>query len=242
MHQITTKKILTILLLTALLVLGVLSGAALAAGTADSDNASNVFVYAYDVEGKLVLLKVIPLDTLASISHGIDGTANTDYYASFLDSYPTPTYCEGQGVTIPELLEYVKENTSVTDADALDYTGADKLFFTCCDGAVISYTHDALFGTELNPVSRYYFPELYHNWDKTNGEVSDVNAVLSLKTPMPPYLATISEGGRVFASAGASNGGINLADYIAANNGVVDGCLKKRAVRRDSTAFCSTAD
>ena len=193
------------------------NGQAQAGGTDESDKANNIFVYADDVNGDSVLLKVIPLETLKTLAHGQNGTDST-YYGSFIDKYPTPTYCEGKGVTIPDLLTYVKEHTSVANADSLAYQGSDKLYFASCDGPTtyVNYKYSELLG-----VDRYYFPLLYSYWDAGETEVSDVAAVLSNKTPMPVYLATESLGGRVSATAG----GNNISGYVTTNGGVVTGSL-----------------
>jgi len=181
--------------------------------TLESDRAENLFFYANDTAGKRVLLKVIPLDTLKGMARGRDGTPDSTYYGSFIDRYPTPTYCEGRGVTIEQLLEYVRSETSVNGAQNLTYQGDDRLYFYSCDGPTspVNHTYNDLLG-----VDRYYFPQLYNYWDAENTQISDVNAVLAEKDPMPVYLATESNGGRVF---------FNLAEYIAANNGSVSGCM-----------------
>jgi hypothetical protein len=180
--------------------------------TLESDRAENLFFYANDTAGKRVLLKVIPLDTLKGMARGRDGTPDSTYYGSFIDRYPTPTYCEGRGVTIEQLLKYVLEETSVNGARNLTYQGDDRLYFYSCDGPTspVNHTYNDLLG-----VDRYYFPQLYNYWDAENTEISDVNAVLADQWPMPVYLATESQGGRFF----------NLSEYIAANDGSVSGCL-----------------
>ncbi len=190
-----------------------------AAGTQESDTANNVFVYADDASGNQVLLKVIPLSTLKAMGHGQDGTADTTYYGSFIDSMPTPTYCEGRGITIPELINYVTTQTSVANAASLTYQGSDKLYFYSCDapGNPVNYTYNALLG-----VDRYYFPLLYSNWDSNETEVSNVSSVLETQTQTPVYLATESMGGRVFAAAGKDG---NVSSYVTANGGTVTGCL-----------------
>jgi len=150
----------------------------------------------------------------------------------FLTPIKTPTYLEGQGVTIPELLTYVKKNSLVADVGSLTYAGSDILYFTCCDGASVNFTYDALYGTELNPVNRYYYPALYDYWDSENVEVPDADeaTVLASGISAPVYLATVSKGGRVFASAG----GTNISSYVTANDGVVSGCLAGQLTDEDA--------
>ncbi len=208
----------TAVLLVVLLLLGMMFAApALAGGTDASDNAKTVFVYADDASDKQVLLLAIPLDTLKGIAHGADAQdPSSTYYGSFIDQYPTPTYCQGKGVTIPQLLEYVQENTTVANAAQLTYTGSDKLYFSSCDGATANYTYTKLLGVE-----RFYYPALYQNWDSADGVVADTTAVLTSGVATPPYLATESLGGRIYATAG----GNNIAEQVTANGGVVDGCL-----------------
>jgi hypothetical protein len=209
------KKSVLIIALIVVLCLVMIPFISQAAGTDNSDRAQTIFFYADDENGKLVLVKAISLDTLKAMSHGVDENMTT-YYSSFIDNYPTPIYCEGKGITIPELMEYVINNSSVNGADSLTYDGNDRMFFICTDKATINYTSDNL----LN-VDHYYYPDLYSNWDAEYTAISDVSAVLATGIPMPVYLATESRGGRVFYNAG----GNNISSYIADNNNIVDGCL-----------------
>ncbi|MEL7566864.1 MAG: chitobiase/beta-hexosaminidase C-terminal domain-containing protein, partial [Dehalobacterium sp.] len=220
MKKIKNFRIQIFLLLAVMLCLAFIPGQLQAGGTDNSDKANNLFVYADDVNGKQVLLKVIPLSTLKTLMHGQDGTADSTYYGSFIDAYKTPTYCEGKGVTIPELLDYTFAQTSVANAGDLTYEGDDKLYFYSSDGPTspANYKADELFA------DRYYFPKLYHYWDAEEGEISDVAAVLDevYRMEMPPYLAVESRGGRVFANTG----GDNISEYVEDNGGVVAGCLR----------------
>lgn len=219
MKKIKDPRIFLFLLLAVLFCLAFVPGQLQAGGTDDSDKANNLFMYADDANGNKVLLKVIPLSTLKSMMHGQDGTVNSTCYGSFIDSYPTPTYCEGKGVTITELLDYTLAQTSVANAGGLTYQDSDRLYFYSCDGPEnpVNYTYNALLG-----VDRFYFPRLYHYWDAEEGEISDVDAVLGEKYEMTPYLAVESLGGRVFGNAG----GNNISGYVADNGGVVAGCLR----------------
>jgi hypothetical protein len=209
------KKNVLLIALIVVLCLVMIPFISQAAGTDNSDRAQTIFFYADDENGKIVLVKSIPLDTLKAMSHGVDEDTTT-YYSSFLDNYPTPTYCEGRGVTIPELMEYVISNSTVAGANSLTYDGNDRMFFICTDNATINYTSNNL----LN-VDHYYYPGLFSNWDADYTEVSDVDAVLATGIPMPVYLATESRGGRVFFNAG----GNNISSYVTDNNNVVTGCL-----------------
>ena len=216
---------LSVILLAIIICVVLTPSLSLAGGTTDSDIAENIFVYANDINDDQILLKVIPLDTLKDMAHGSDGTSDTTYYGSFIDKYKTPTYLEGKGLTVPELLDYAIENTAVTDADFLTYEGEDKIYFTCSDGASISYTYDELLG-----VNRYYFPALYNHWDSEEVCVSDVDAVLESRESVPVYLATESKGGRVFAGTS----GDNISSYVEANDGVVSGCLTDELTDEDA--------
>ena len=219
MYVLKRAKVL-MLVLSVMICLLLVPTFALAGGTQNSDVAQNIFVYVKDVNNNQVLLKVISLDTLKDMAHGSDGTAESTYYGSFIDSFKTPTYLEGRGVTISEFLDYVLATTTVQNADALTYSGSDRLFFICSDGASIGFTADELLG-----VDRYYFPALYDNWhqgnlDEPESYVTDVSTVLASGISAPPYLATDSEGGRVLISEGNS-----ISSHVAANGGVVSGCL-----------------
>ena len=218
----TRKKILT-LLLTAVMFLGLFAlvspeQKAAAGGTEASDKANTVFFYAYDANGSEVLLKAITLDTLGGMMHGQDGTSSSYYPASFIDAYPTPAYCEGKGVTVSELIDYVTEFSSVAGASSLTYTGTDKLYFTCTDAATANFT-----AADLLETDRYYFPELYNNWDTMEIEVTNPETVKASGVKYEPYLAVVSQGGRVLSLAGSHNG--TIADYVEDNGGVVAGCL-----------------
>ena len=216
------KKILS-LLLTAALLAGMIvfigpAQNAEAAGTQASDKANTVFFYVTDTAGSEVLLKAISLDTLRGMMHGQDGTSSSYYPASFIDAYPTPTYCEGKGVTVRELLDYATSASTVAGANALTYAGNDKLYFTCSDAATANFTAASLLET-----NRYYFPELYNHWDGEDNVVTDPDTVIASGIKFDPYLAVVSEGGRVRNLDNSYNG--TIAAYVAANGGVVSGCL-----------------
>ena len=219
------RRLLPVLALTLLIgtVLLLFSQPAAAAGNKVSDRAETLFFYANDSSGAAVLLKAVSYDELAAMAHGSDATDSSSTYSqSYIDAMPTPTYKEGRGVTISELLDYVKSCTSVSGAAQLTYAGTDRLYFTCTDGASANFTYNALLG-----VDRYYYPDLYQYWDRSEGTVDEdhIQTVLDSGVPTEVYLATMSAGGRVLAEDAGYNG--TIADYVAANNGVVTGCMSQ---------------
>ncbi|MEG1500557.1 MAG: chitobiase/beta-hexosaminidase C-terminal domain-containing protein, partial [Clostridiales bacterium] len=189
------------------------------AKTDTSDAVSQIFVYAADSAKKDVLLKVIPIGDLDAIKHG-DLEAKRNYYASFIDSFPTPNYVEGQGITIPELVEYVKNKTMVDKAASLNYTGSDKCYFYTTDGGIRNYTYDKMYG-----VTRSYYPGIYANWDAENGGIGNVDAVLGSAIAQPAYLALEQGGGRAL---------IDLKEDVQANGNVVDGCMASKLATNES--------
>ncbi|MDR0819219.1 MAG: hypothetical protein LBN43_06580, partial [Oscillospiraceae bacterium] len=154
------KKRLLSTILSAALIAGLFIVPA-SAKTTESAKAENVFFYAKNAEGKNVLMKVIPLGDLKEISHG---QANgTNYYISSTDNYPTTQYCEARGVTVPELVNYVKSVTTVQSADKLGFSGNDTLRLMATDSYGQynrSWTYNELYG-----VKRYYFEGLFNSWN-----------------------------------------------------------------------------
>ncbi|MGN1032009.1 MAG: InlB B-repeat-containing protein [Intestinibacter sp.] len=202
-----------------------------------SDPVSNVFFYGQDKDGESVLLKVFDLRSdLMPLEHGNKETGN-NYYCMTIDRLPTTNYCEGKGLTIPEIVDLVKSKTSVENADKLTFAGSDKISMKTTDGTSYTenYTYDDLYG-----VDRYYFPGLYEalkdngrafltgtlngddNFHDDSAEEEPIyyteekNAVFESGEKTPVYLATSSYAGRTSS----------LSSFIEANNGVLTGCLK----------------
>ena len=234
MKRIPDSRFLRRLTAAALLLAMLLSAsAAFAAGNKVSDRAETLFFYAVDSSGQEVLLKAIPFDTIAEMSHGSDPTdPGSTYSQSYIDAMPTPTFKEGVGVTVSELLEYVLDTTSAANAERLVYEGSDRLAFSCTDGAFLSYSYDELLGAE-----RFYYPDLYRYWDRSENAVAAdcLQDVLNSAVATDVYLASQSAGGRVLAEDAGSNG--SIAEYVAANGGEVTGCLSRAGALSSSGAF-----
>ncbi len=254
-------KKLTVLVLTAALAVtsaGLIPelGLTAEAKTQDSTKAQNIFFYVKNDEGKSVLMKVMSLDELKKLSHGqlsADGAeTGQNYYMSSTDNYPTTQYCEARGFTIPELVEYVKNGSSVPGASAITYQGDDLIRFMATDSYgnyMHSWTYNDLYG-----VDRYYFEGLYdasNGWN-TGWEISgEENSKygLSLEEYHSTYragdsyydakrkvfdtgkktdaiLAVESYSGRTTTETLSASTEIGLAGYIAANGGTVMGSLK----------------
>ena len=225
------------------------------AKTTESAKAENVFVYAKNADGKNVLLKVIPLDDLKKISHGqlSDGLTGSDtgrnYYIASTDNYPTTQYCEARGITLPELINYVKSVTTVKNAASIDFRGNDKIRFMSTDSYGMYnriWTYDELYGA-----ARYYFEGLMTSWNLgweiTDGD--DTKLVMSLETYdaefknadpyyedkrtvfnggelTVPILATESFSGRTTTDALVVSTEPGIADFIVKNGGTAAGSLK----------------
>jgi hypothetical protein len=218
------------------------------AKTTVSARADNVFFYARNAQGKNVLIKVVPLGELDKISHGQPGT-DKNYYVASTDNYPTPQYCEARGITVPELLDYVKSVTSVKNASSLDFRGADTLRLMATDSYGNynrSWTYDELYGE-----TRYYFEGLISSWnasweiageddsktgltmDEYNAKYRDGDANYAAKRAVfdagvvsVPILATRSYSGRTTSDTLLASTETGIADYIRANGGVAAGSLK----------------
>ena len=246
------KKIVA-LLLTLVLCLSFITVAL--AKTTESAKAENVFVYAKNADGKNVLLKVIPLADLKKISHGqlTNGLTGTDtgknYYISSTDNYPTTQYCEARGITVPELVNYVKSVTTVANAAALDFKDSDKIRLMATDSYGMYnrvWTYDELYG-----VKRYYFEGLMNSWStaweisseddaKFGMSLEDYNAKYAATDPnyadkravfgggvlTVPILATESFSGRTTSDTLVASTEIGIADFIAKNGGTAAGSLK----------------
>ena len=237
-----------------------LTGLTAHAKTMSSAKAEKVFFYTANSEGKSVLLKVIPIDDLKAISHGqlSDVTKGTDtgknYYISTTDNYPTTQYCEARGITIPELVDYVKNITTVKGASGISFNGSSVLRMMATDSYgnySRSWTYDQLYG-----VSRYYFEGLYDGetgwntgWEIAGEDISKFGISLdeynsTYKGSDPYYqakrsvfdggektvaiLATESLSGRTTARTLEASTEIGLEEYIEKNGGVVAGSLKER--------------
>lgn len=218
------------------------------AKTSESAQAENIFFYVTNSEGKNVLLQVMSLSELETISHGqlsdlMSGTdIGTNYYFSCTDNLPTTVYTEARGITLPELVAYVKNHSTVPGVQAISYTGSDKLYFMATDSNGSynkNWTFDQLYGG-----TNYYFPGLFTSWSD-GWEISDSTYGPTDSNPIPldiynttykdndsyydnkhmvfdngqqtvPILATKLEIARV----------LDLSPEIAANGGNVTGCLK----------------
>ena len=227
------------------------------AKTAESANGENIFFYAQNAAGKAVLLKVMPLEDLKKISHGqlSDGLSGTDtgadYSISTTDNYPTTQYCEARGVTVMELVNYIKSVTNVPGAGAVSFSGDDIIRLMATDGFGTysrSWSYNELYGTD-----RYYFEGLYDKdagwntgWevagedtskfgmslDEYNAGYKDIDpyydnkrAVFDTGSITVPILATESNSGRTTTDALSSSAEPGIAKYIADNGGIVTGCL-----------------
>jgi hypothetical protein len=248
------KKLLSALL--ALTLLFALITTPASAKTLQSAKAEKIFFYATNADEKDVLLKVIPLADLKAISHGqADGK---NYYISSTDNYPTPQFCEAKGVTIPELVDYVKKTTTVKGASALSFKGEDKLYLMATDSYGNynrNWTYNKLYGEK-----RYYFEGLFKAWSvawEIAGEdnskfgltmaeynakykdndpnYKDKKAVFDGGVVSVPILATESFSGRTTSSTLVASTEIGIADYIKANGGIVAGSLKNMLT--DATAL-----
>lgn len=229
------------------------------AKTISSAKGENIFFYAENAAGKSVLLKVIPLSDLKTLAHGqlTNGLTGTDtgknYYISTTDNYPTTQYCEARGITVPELVDYVKKVTTVSGASGLSFSGSDAIDLMATDsyGSYSrSWTYDQLYG-----VNRYYFEGLYDaatGW-KTAWEIAgednskfgidldtynlkykdtdpyyaDKRSVFNAGILTVPILATESLSGRTTSAALNASTELGIADYITANHGTVAGSLSK---------------
>ena len=224
------------------------------AKTAESAKSDIVFVYAKNAEGKDVLLKIIPLAELKKISHGqlSNGLTGTDtgknYYISSTDNYPTTQYCEARGITVPELVDYVKSVTTVANASQIGFTGSDKIRLMATDSYGMYnrvWTYNELYG-----VPRYYFEGLTNAWHtgwelageddaKFGMTLDDYNSKYAATDPnyadkrtvfdggvvTVPILATESFSGRTTTDTLVASTEIGIAEYIRKNNGVTAGCL-----------------
>ncbi|SHH97971.1 S-layer homology domain-containing protein [Sporobacter termitidis DSM 10068] len=253
------KRFYGLLALAAILLIGVFAGLTASAKTLESAKGENVFVYAQNSAGKSVLMKIVTLDELKAISHGqlsggLTGTdTGRDYDISTTDNYPTTQYCQARGITVPELVDYVKKVTGVKGAGALGFAGGDTLRLMATDSYgnySRAWTYDELYG-----VKRYYFEGLYSSgtgwkpgWEIAGDDNSkfglslddynaqykaadpfyaDKRAVFASGTETVPILATESLSGRTTSATLVASTELGLADYIAANNGVVAGSLSK---------------
>jgi hypothetical protein len=242
------KRIFSIFLVVALMIAGisVLQINQANAKTLSSAKGENIFVYAANPDSPAVLIKVLKLDELKALAHGQKSGQN--YYISSTDNYPTTQYCEARGITVPELLAYVKTVTNVAGAETLTFSGGDTIRLMATDSYGNynrSWTYDTLYGTP-----RYYFEGLFGAW-KTAWEVSasdaktaltlaeynsayrdsdpfykDKLAVFSGGVKTEPILATESFSGRTTTDTLIASTEIGISDYIARNGGTVAGSLK----------------
>lgn len=235
-----------------------LMGLTAQAKTLSSAKAERVFFYAVNNEGKSVLLKVIPIADLKALSHGQLSGVTTgkdtgeNYYISTTDNYPATQYCEARGITIPELVDYVKGVTTVTGAARIGFRGSDILRLMATDSYgnySRSWTCDQLYG-----VDRYYFEGLYDDkagwntgWEIAGDDNSKFGVTLDEYNSMyksgDPYyqvkrnvfnggkkttviLATESFSGRTTSRALQASTEVGIAEYIEKNGGIVAGSLK----------------
>ena len=234
------------------------------AKTTISAAANNIFFYVTNDDGKNVLLDIMSLNELTALQHGqlsnvTTGTdTGTNYYYSCTDNLPTTVYTEAKGLTIPELVNYVKSDSPVANASALTYAGSDKMSFMATDSNgsyTKNWTCDQLYGE-----SKYYFPGIFDSstgWN-SNWEISDDTYGPTDSTPIPltiynstyknsdsyyaakravfagglttaAILATVSESGRARTE---------ISSEISANSGAVTGCLKDELTTACALRLC----
>jgi len=137
-----TIKRISCLWIALLLLLGVISNIGIFTAEAKmttSAGAENVFFYTTGSNQKQVLLSVIPLAELKKLQHGqlsdllYGEQTGANYYISNTDNYPAMQYCEAKGITLMELLEYVKGITSAAGASKLTFSGDDTMKFMAAD-------------------------------------------------------------------------------------------------------------
>ncbi len=230
------------------------------AKTSESARADNIFFYVTNSDGKNVLLKVMSLSELEAISHGqlsnlmIGEDTGVNYYFSCTDNLPTTVYTEARGITLPELVDYVKNNSTVSGVQAISYTGSDKLYFMATDsnGAYNkNWTYDQLYGG-----TNYYFPDLFTSWND-GWEISDSTYGPTDTNPIPldiynsTYKAsdshynakrTVFDNGQptipILATTSEMERMPNLSSEIAANDGNVSGCLKDKLTTDCALRLC----
>ncbi|MBR5228978.1 MAG: hypothetical protein IKV96_03975, partial [Firmicutes bacterium] len=242
------KRIMTILLVTVMMITSVVMP--VAAKTISSEKAENIFFYIENSEGKSVLAKVMSLDELKAISHGQKNGEN--YYASSTDNYPTTQYAEAKGITVTELVNYVKEKSTVAGIDKITFKGNDtvKLMATDSYGNYSrSWSWNQLYG-----VKRYYFEGLFDDaagW-KSSWEIAgednskygisleeynskyknadkyyqDKRTAFATGEVMEPILATSVFSGRTTTDTLVASTEPGISSFIKSNGGKVKGCLK----------------
>ena len=259
------RKILCVLLVFTMIfgAIQYLGGTTALAKTSDSAPAQNILFYVKNSDNQNVLLKVMSIDDLTAVSHGqlseitTGSDTGTNYYYSCTDNLPTTIYTEAKGLTLPELVEYVKNNCTVFSAPAITYAGSDKLYFMATDGAGAysrNWTYDQLYGT-----NRYYFPGIFdtdngwHNeWEIDDGTYGPTD---STAMPIDIYnsqykdsdeyyddkLAVFNGGSKtatILATSSAMDRVPSLSDEITANGGVVTGCLADELSAEESLRLC----
>ncbi len=231
------------------------SGYQAAAKSTSSDKASTLFFYSLDNNGKSVLLDTIDIADIEKISHGQTSSngsaAGKNYYYSATDNYPTTQYMEAVGITIPELVEYVKKNSTVSGAGRITYKGDDAMKFMSTDSYgnyAHKWTYNDLYGTD-----RYYFEGLYdksYGW-KSAWEISgednskkgitldeynstykaedtyynDKRKVFEGGEKTEAILATKSISGRTTGSSLVSSSELGISEALDANGGKAAGSL-----------------
>ena len=142
------------------------------AKTQNSTKAENLFFYVTNDQGQVVLLTVIPVSELRAMSHGqlsnvtYGEDTGVNYYFSCTDNFPTEVYTEAKGFTIPELVDYVKQHSTVPGVQNISYIGTDALEMMATDGMGIYSTERFWNYNELYGEDMYYFPGLF---DATGG-------------------------------------------------------------------------
>ena len=204
---------------------------AFAGGTASSDAVKTVFFYATDTNGETVYVSSATMDELTNSEFCHGQADGKNYYNAMVDSMPAAVYAEGVGITLDDFVTYMAGRSSAADADKLSFTkdnnGSDQLKFVANDGKPSFINATGVFGTE-----RYYFPDLstYSQEKEIDNDTmlyipnEDLDKVLKTKQQMPVYLAISSAFSRV----------AYIKNEIAANGGVLTGCLKDSLVSDDA--------
>lgn len=220
-------KRITALLLAIFMVCALAPPLKASAKTSQAQAASTIFFYVTNSSGEDILLKTADVSQLKTLEHGID--SETNYSLSYTDRLPSTCYAEAMGITLDELVGYMKENTIT---DQLTFQGSDQLCFMADDSGN-TYTR-TLTGEEASRV-RKFVPGLYEGW-KTFGasrwqDASDEEVTAWKKTAwnageeMPVILSVSSFSGRTGQEAGNSASSEGILEYVQQNGNVVKGCL-----------------
>jgi hypothetical protein len=149
-----TKKIswlLVVLMVIGLFLSPIGSDNAEAKGSlAAGDTVKNILVYETNADGEEILISRLNVSDMLTYLNAHETEIGKVHNYALLDNYVASVHQEAQGFTVPQLLDYAKTKSNISNINdwGLTFSGSDSISFWEIDGAAFdsadTYTYDSL--------------------------------------------------------------------------------------------------